>query len=184
MAAKHFRYVEPTRAGIRLASSSSWVQQSVVGSPRVGRHEVPTRERAVGRRDRRAELSDGGRGVGRVERRRPSRGRAPGSCRFTGRRFARWSRGGQVAVTVSESRLAPPLRLRPARRPCVSRWHTCCRCWRFSCGMPPANERMQLTWLTGCPSRAASVHRLGVRRYGLGSAATQLMRAVSLLPQL
>ena len=42
-----------------------------------------------------------------------------------------------------------------------------------------ANERMQLTWLTGAPSRAASVHRRAVGRCGLGSTATQLMRAVS-----
>ena len=41
------------------------------------------------------------------------------------------------------------------------------------------NNRMQLTWLTGCPNRAASVHQRAVGRGGLGSAATQLMRAVS-----
>ena len=38
---------------------------------------------------------------------------------------------------------------------------------------------MQLTWLTGAPSRAASVHRRAVGQVGLGSPATQLMRAVS-----
>ena len=48
--------------------------------------------------------------------------------------------------------------------------------------MPPANERMQLTWLTGCPSRPVSVHRRACERSGFGSPATQLMRAVSLLP--
>ena len=41
-----------------------------------------------------------------------------------------------------------------------------------------ANERMQLTWLLGAPSRAASVHRRVVGQGGLGSPATQLMRAV------
>ena len=37
---------------------------------------------------------------------------------------------------------------------------------------------MQLTWLTGAPGRPVSVHRLAVGRCGLGSPATQLMRAV------
>ena len=41
------------------------------------------------------------------------------------------------------------------------------------------NERMQLTWLPGAPSRPASVHQRAVGQGGLGSAATQLMRAVS-----
>ena len=41
-----------------------------------------------------------------------------------------------------------------------------------------ANERMQLTWLTGASSRPVSVHRRAVEQYGLGSPATQLMRAV------
>ena len=41
-----------------------------------------------------------------------------------------------------------------------------------------ANERMQLTWLLGAPSRSASVHRRAVGRHGFGSPATQLMRAV------
>ena len=41
-----------------------------------------------------------------------------------------------------------------------------------------ANERMQLTWLPGAPNRAASVHERVVGRVGLGSPATQLMRAV------
>ena len=41
------------------------------------------------------------------------------------------------------------------------------------------NERMQLTWLTGAPIRPASVHRCAVGQGGLGSPATQLMRAVS-----
>ena len=45
-------------------------------------------------------------------------------------------------------------------------------------GKQPANERMQLTWLIGAPSRPASVHRLVVGRRGFGSPATQLMRAV------
>ena len=45
----------------------------------------------------------------------------------------------------------------------------------------PPNNRMQLTWLLGAPSRPASVHQRAVGRYGLGSPATQLMRAVSLL---
>ena len=43
----------------------------------------------------------------------------------------------------------------------------------------PPNERMQLTWLIGAPSRPVSVHELAVGRIGLGSPATQLMRAVS-----
>jgi len=43
----------------------------------------------------------------------------------------------------------------------------------------PANERMQLTWLLGAPSRPASVHRRAFGQTGLGSPATQLMRAVS-----
>ena len=38
---------------------------------------------------------------------------------------------------------------------------------------------MQLTWLTGAPGRSASVHRRVVGPSGLGSSATQLMRAVS-----
>ena len=38
---------------------------------------------------------------------------------------------------------------------------------------------MQLTWLIGAPSRPVSVHELAVGRIGLGSPATQLMRAVS-----
>ena len=37
---------------------------------------------------------------------------------------------------------------------------------------------MQLTWLLGAPSRPASVHRRAFGRVGLGSPATQLMRAV------
>ena len=37
---------------------------------------------------------------------------------------------------------------------------------------------MQLTWLTGAPIRPASAHRLAVGQGGLGSSATQLMRAV------
>ena len=37
---------------------------------------------------------------------------------------------------------------------------------------------MQLTWLPGAPSRPVSVHRRAVGRRGLGSPATQLMRAV------
>ena len=41
------------------------------------------------------------------------------------------------------------------------------------------NERMQLTWLLGAPIRPGSVHRRAVGRHGLGSPATQLMRAVS-----
>ena len=42
---------------------------------------------------------------------------------------------------------------------------------------------MQLTWLIGAPGRPVSVHRRVVGRYGLGSPATQLMRAVrQLLP--
>ena len=41
------------------------------------------------------------------------------------------------------------------------------------------NERMQLTWLTGALSRPVSVHGRACGRHGLGSAATQLMRAVS-----
>ena len=49
-------------------------------------------------------------------------------------------------------------------------------------GANAANERMQLTWLLGAPGRAVSVHWLVVGRYGLGSAATQLMRAVRLPP--
>ena len=47
------------------------------------------------------------------------------------------------------------------------------------CGHHAPNERMQLTWLTGAPSRSASVHRRVCGRHGLGSSATQLMRAVS-----
>ena len=37
---------------------------------------------------------------------------------------------------------------------------------------------MQLTWLIGAPSRPASVHRRAFGQHGLGSPATQLMRAV------
>ena len=37
---------------------------------------------------------------------------------------------------------------------------------------------MQLTWLPGAPNRAASAHRRVVGQGGLGSPATQLMRAV------
>ena len=48
---------------------------------------------------------------------------------------------------------------------------------RRECLKPP-NERMQLTWLLGAPSRPVSVHRRAVGRCGLGSPATQLMRAV------
>jgi len=44
------------------------------------------------------------------------------------------------------------------------------------------NERMQLTWLIGAPIRPASVHRRACGRFGLGSSATQLMRAVRCLP--
>jgi hypothetical protein len=40
------------------------------------------------------------------------------------------------------------------------------------------NNRMQLTWLIGAPSRSVSVHRRACGRRGLGSPATQLMRAV------
>ena len=46
------------------------------------------------------------------------------------------------------------------------------RIWRA------ANERMQLTWLIGAPGRPVSVHQRAVGRGGLGSSATQLMRAV------
>ena len=46
------------------------------------------------------------------------------------------------------------------------------------------NEHMQLTWLTGCPDRPVSVHRRAFGRRGFGSPATQLMRAVRLLPLL
>ena len=46
-------------------------------------------------------------------------------------------------------------------------------------GMLPANERMQLTWLLGAPGRPVSVHQRAVGQGGLGSPATQLMRAVS-----
>ena len=46
-------------------------------------------------------------------------------------------------------------------------------------GEAKPNERMQLTWLLGAPSRPASVHRCAVGQGGLGSSATQLMRAVS-----
>ena len=49
-------------------------------------------------------------------------------------------------------------------------------------GIEQANERMQLTWLLGAPNRPVSAHRLVVGRPGLGSPATQLMRAVR--PQL
>ena len=45
-------------------------------------------------------------------------------------------------------------------------------------GILPPNERMQLTWLIGAPSRPVSVHRRAIGRCGLGSSATQLMRAV------
>ena len=38
---------------------------------------------------------------------------------------------------------------------------------------------MQLTWLIGAPSRPVSVHQRARGRVGLGSPATQLMRAVS-----
>jgi len=51
----------------------------------------------------------------------------------------------------------------------------------FEPGNAP-NERMQLTWLLGAPGQAASVHQQAVGRIGLGSSATQLMRAVR--PQL
>ena len=44
-----------------------------------------------------------------------------------------------------------------------------------------ANERMQLTWLIGAPIRAVSVHWRACGQHGLGSSATQLMRAVGLL---
>ena len=40
---------------------------------------------------------------------------------------------------------------------------------------------MQLTWLPGAPSRPASVHQRAIGQVGLGSPATQLMRAVGLL---
>ena len=50
--------------------------------------------------------------------------------------------------------------------------------WRCQALFQP-NERMQLTWLLGAPSRPASVHRCAVGQGGLGSSATQLMRAVS-----
>ena len=46
-------------------------------------------------------------------------------------------------------------------------------------GIQLANNRMQLTWLLGAPSQPVSVHWLAVGRRGLGSPATQLMRAVS-----
>ena len=46
--------------------------------------------------------------------------------------------------------------------------------------MPQPNERMQLTWLLGAPGRPVSVHRCAVGQVGLGSPATQLMRAVRL----
>ena len=46
---------------------------------------------------------------------------------------------------ASGSRLAPPLRVEPGRRPCVRWWHTC----RWSGGslgfQEPANNGMQLT---------------------------------------
>jgi len=44
--------------------------------------------------------------------------------------------------------------------------------------MHAPNERMQLTWLIGAPSQPVSVHRRACGRHGLGSPATQLMRAV------
>ena len=94
MATCRFRFVEPSRAGIRLASSSSWVRQTAVGSPRVGRCESPPREVGIELGSRRAESSDGGRGESRVEGRRPSRGPAPGRRRYAGRRSSRSSRGG------------------------------------------------------------------------------------------
>ncbi len=48
--------------------------------------------------------------------------------------------------------------------------------WR---GAAKPNERMQLTWLLGAPGWPVSVHRRAVGQGGLGSPATQLMRAVS-----
>ncbi len=62
--------------------------------------------------------------------------------------------------------------MNPHRRAHISRW--------FGNGIVRANERMQLTWLLGAPSRPASVHRRAIGRLGLGSPATQLMRAVRL----
>jgi len=53
--------------------------------------------------------------------------------------------------------------------------------WQFdgvSGGTKQANERMQLTWLIGAPNRPGSVHGRAVGQVGLGSLATQLMRAV------
>ena len=52
-----------------------------------------------------------------------------------------------------------------------------------SCVWRAANERMQLTWLLGAPNRPVSVHRRVCGRCGLGSPATQLMRAVRRLGQ-
>ena len=49
------------------------------------------------------------------------------------------------------------------------------------CSGERANERMQLTWLIGAPSWPVSVHRRACGRVGLGSLATQLMRAVRAL---
>ena len=49
-------------------------------------------------------------------------------------------------------------------------------------GARAANERMQLTWLLGAPNRPVSVHQRVLGRRGLGSSATQLMRAVRLPP--
>ena len=55
-----------------------------------------------------------------------------------------------------------------------SRWF-----WLGGCSAAKPNERMQLTWLLGAPSRPASVHQGACGQGGLGSPATQLMRAVS-----
>ncbi len=66
-----------------------------------------------------------------------------------------------------------PSKSSSANRAFQSRWF-----WLGWLGVAKPNERMQLTWLLGAPSRPASVHRRVVGRVGLGSPATQLMRAV------
>ena len=45
-------------------------------------------------------------------------------------------------------------------------------------GEAKPNERMQLTWLTGAPIQSRRAHRRSCGQVGLGSPATQLMRAV------
>ena len=93
------------------------------------------------------------------------------------------ARFSPISRSVRQSRLVYPGRLKRLRSLCERvvggrRAIQSRRFWRVGEGQARPNNRMQLTWLTGAPSWPASVHRCACGRVGLGSSATQLMRAV------